>query len=89
MDHIFIGFVDFSWVRRRVVPCLLVPHLRIQLMLRMGFEPVLSYEDDVGGDESDELDEEDVVDKSGDHNRNEVFRIANVSESPSLMRCGF
>ena len=41
----------------------------------MSFEPVLSCEDDVGGDESDELDEEDVVDKPGDLDRYVVFRI--------------
>ena len=41
----------------------------------MDFEPVLSYEDDVGGDESDELDEEDVVDKPGDLDRYVSFRI--------------
>ena len=41
----------------------------------MGFESVLSCEDDVGDDESDELDEEDVVDKSGVLDRYVVFRI--------------
>ena len=41
----------------------------------MGVDSVLSCEDDVGGDESDELDEEDVVDKSGDRDRNVVFCI--------------
>ena len=41
----------------------------------MGFESVLSCEDDVGDDESDELDEEDVVDKPGDLDRYVVFRI--------------
>ena len=51
------------------------PHFHTQLMLELGFEPVLSCEDGVGGDESDELDEEDVVDKLGDLDRYVVFRI--------------
>ena len=41
----------------------------------MDFESLLSCEDDVGDDESDELDEEDVVDKPGDLDRYVVFRI--------------
>ena len=42
----------------------------------MDFESVPSCEDDVGGDESDELDEEDVFDKPRDLDRYVVFRIS-------------
>ena len=72
--HIFVVFGDFILVRRRVVSCCpsVFSH---SIDAGMGFEPVLSCEDDVGDDESDELDEEDVVDKSGDLDRYVVFRI--------------
>ena len=45
-------------------------HSHIQSMLESIVEPVLSCGNDVGGDVPDELDKEEVVDKTWDHDSN-------------------